>query len=108
MEPYLEKKRNVTTDNFFAPYGSAKQLRQKTTSIVGTINKSEELPPSVKTTPATRYSILLLKVDDVATLTIYQCKPKKNVCLLSSLQMSVGIDLSEKRKPETIEFYNKT
>ena len=33
---------------------------------------------------------------------------KKNVCVLSSLHMSVGVDLSEKRKAETIKFHNKT
>ena len=48
-----------------------------------------------------------MKADDVASLTIYQCKPK-NVCILSSLHISVGVDSSEKRKPETFEFLNKT
>ena len=107
MQPYQGKGRNVTTDNFFTLYSLAKQLLQKT-SIVGTVNKvRRELPPSAKK-QATRYSTVVLKTDDVATLTIYQCKPTKNVCVLSSLHMSVGVDSSEKHKPETIEFYNKT
>ena len=89
MQPYLGKGRNVTTDNFFTSYSLAKQLLQKKTSIVGTVNKvRRELPPSAKK-QATRYSTVLLKTDDVATLTIYQCKPTKNVCVLSSLHMSV-------------------
>ena len=97
MEPYLGKERNVTTDNFFISYGLAKQLRETKTSIVGTVNKvTREFPPSVKTTQATRYSNVLLKTGDVATLTIYQCKPEKNEGVLSSLHMSVGIDSSEK------------
>ena len=80
MQPYLGKGRNVTTDNFFTSYSLAKQLLQKKTSIVGTVNKvRRELPPSAKK-QATRYSTVLLKTDDVATLTIYQCKPTKNVC----------------------------
>ena len=108
MQPYLGKGRNVTTDNFFTSYSLAKQLLQKKTSIVGTVNKvRRELPPSAKK-QATRYSTVLLKTDDVATLTIYQCNPTKNVSVLSSLHMSVGVDSSEKNKPETIEFYNKT
>ena len=108
MQAYLGKGRNVTTDNFFTSYSMAKQLLQKKTSIVGTVNKvRRELPPSAKK-QATRYSTVLLKTDDVATLTIYQCKPTKNVCVLSSLHMSVGVDSPEKHKPETIEFYNKT
>ena len=44
----------------------------------------------------------------MATLTVYQCKPKKNVCVLSSLHMLVELGESEKKKPETVEFYNKT
>ena len=33
---------------------------------------------------------------------------KNNVCVLGSLHMSVDVNASEKRKPEAIEFYNKT
>ena len=33
---------------------------------------------------------------------------KKIVCVFSCLNMSVGVYLLEKQKPETIEFYNKT
>ena len=54
MEPYLRKRRNGTTDNFFTSYGLAKQLLQKKTSIVGTVNKNiRELSLSAKTRPAT-------------------------------------------------------
>ena len=98
IEPYLYfgKGRNVTTDNFFTSYSLAKQLRLKKTSIVGTINKVQrKLPPS-KTPQATRYSSVFVKAVDVATLTIYHCMPKRNLCVLSSLHMSVGVDLSEK------------
>ena len=114
MEPYLKKGRNITIDNFFTLHSLAKKLRKKKTSIVGTINKvRRELPSLAKTTQATGYSSVLVKADDVATLTIYQCKRKQNVCVLSSLHMSVGVDSTEKRKPEIynklkIEFYNKT
>ena len=106
MQLYLGKGRNVTTDNFFTSYSLAKQLLLKT-SIVGTANQlRKELLPSAKK-QATRHSTVFLKTDDVATLTIYQCKPTKNVCVLSSLHMSVGVDSSEKRKPEPIELYKK-
>ena len=33
---------------------------------------------------------------------------KKYINVLSSLHVSVGVNSLEKRKPETIEFYNKT
>ena len=49
-----------------------------------------------------------MKSSVVATLTVYQCKPKKNVCILCSTHLNANIDSTEKKKPETIEFYNKT
>ena len=65
-----------------------------------------ELPASVKCLQQ-RYSSKLMKTGDMAILTVYQCKPKKNVCVLSSLHMSVELGESEKKKPEKMEFYNK-
>ena len=66
MEHYLGKRQNVATDNFFTSYGLGKQLRQKKTTIVGTVDKvRRELPPSAKTTLAKRYSSMLLKADDL-------------------------------------------
>jgi len=42
------------------------------------------------------------------TLTVYKCKPNKNVILLSSLHQSVGIASDPKKIPETVAFYNST
>ena len=39
---------------------------------------------------------------------IVPCKPKRNVCFLSSLHISVELSEFEKKKPETVKFYNKT
>ena len=44
----------------------------------------------------------------MATITVYQGKPKKNVWFLSFLHMSVELGESQKKTPETVEFYNKT
>ena len=41
-------------------------------------------------------------------LTVYQSKAKKNIYVFSSLYISVELGESEKRKPKTKEFYNKT
>ena len=46
--------------------------------------------------------------NDVYTLTVFKCKPNKNVVLLSSLHQSVGVASNPKKTPETIEFYNST
>ena len=54
------------------------------------------------------YSSKLMKAGDMATLTVYQCKPKEKGCDRSSLRMSVELGESKKKKPETVKFYNKT
>ena len=50
----------------------------------------------------------LMKANEISTLTLYQGKPKKNDCALGFLHMSVELGESEKKKPETVKFYNKT
>ena len=108
MEPFMGKGRHVTTDNFSTSLFLAKELKKKKTSLVGTMNKvRRELPVSAKCLQQ-RCSSKLMKAGDMATLTVYQCKPKKNVCILSSLHMAVELGKSEKKKSETVEFYNKT
>ena len=108
MQPFMGKGRNVTTENFFTSFLLAKELKKKKTSRVGTMNKvRRELPASAKCLQQ-RYFSKLMKAGDVATLTAYQCKPKQSVCILSSLHQSVELGTSDKKKPETVEFYNKT
>ena len=82
-----------------------KELKKKKASFVGTMNKVRlELPASAKCLQQ-RYSSKLMKTGNMAILTVYQCKPKKNVCVLSSLDLSVELGKSEKKKLEKMEFY---
>ncbi|XP_043506207.1 uncharacterized protein LOC122526717, partial [Polistes fuscatus] len=55
----------------------------------------------------TRFSSLLYKSNNI-TLTIYKSKPKKKVFILSSKHKCIKIGKSNKKLPETVEFYNKT
>ena len=66
-----------------------------------------ELPASTKCLQQ-RYSSKLMKTVSMATLTVYQSKHKKNVCVLSSQQISVELGKSKKKKQQPVEFYNKT
>ena len=88
---YKWKRRNVTTDNFFTSLNLAKELALKATSIVGTVNKvRRELPPSAALDKTKElHSTSILKHEN-CTLTIYKCKPTKNVVLLSSMHHSVS------------------
>lgn len=47
MSPYLNKGRNVTTDNFFTSASLARTLKAKDTSIVGTISRTRREIPAV-------------------------------------------------------------
>lgn len=108
MTPYLNKGRNVTTDNFFTSLRLAKLLREKKTSLVGTVNRSrKEVPDFVKKSRTELHETNLLIHDDV-TLTIYQGKKTKNVLLLSTLHSNVTIGNDAKKLPESISYYNAT
>ncbi|XP_029958868.1 piggyBac transposable element-derived protein 3-like [Salarias fasciatus] len=107
VEPYLGKGRNITTDSFFTSLSLAKNLLQKNTSLVGTVNKArQELPPSVQQ-KRELFSTKVLK-HGRATLTVYQGKPRKNILLLSTMHPTVSIESDIKKKPETVAFYNAT
>ena len=108
VEPYVGKGRNVTTDNFFTSFSIAKNLLKKHTSLVGTVNKiRRELPPSVQQQRGELFSTKVLK-HERATLTVYQGKLRKSVALLSTMHHTISIGSDQKRKPETVTFYNVT
>ena len=107
VEPFLGKGRNVTTDNFFTSLPLAHKLLAKNTSLVGTTNKNKRsLPPSAHQKAALHHTQVMQS--DRATLTIYQGKEKKNVCILSTMHTSVEIGDDPKKKPETVHYYNRT
>ncbi|KAL1251031.1 hypothetical protein QQF64_018827 [Cirrhinus molitorella] len=107
VEPFVGKGRNITTDNFFTSIPLANKLLHKNTSMVGTINKNKrELPPSVQGR-GELFSTKVLKSDKI-TLTVYQCKPRRNVTILSTQHQHVAISIDNKRKPETVTYYNRT
>ncbi len=108
MEPYLHKGRNVTTDNFFTGLKLAKQLKDQSTSIVGTVNRAQrELPSCANDTTSQQYNTQLLKHEGIA-LTVYRCKPSKNVVIMSALHTSIAVGGDPKKIPESVEFYNST
>ena len=49
MEPFVDKRRNFATDNFFTSFSLTKELKKKKTSLVETMSKvGRELPASEK------------------------------------------------------------
>ncbi|XP_034735679.1 uncharacterized protein LOC117949486, partial [Etheostoma cragini] len=106
-EPFLGKGRNITNDNFITSLKLATALQAKKTILFGTLGKAKrELPPSVKE-QAELFSTKVLKCAN-ATLSVYQGKPRKNLCILSSVHTSVGITDGPKAKPDSVTYYNNT
>jgi len=108
MEPFLDKGRNVTTDNFFTSLSLARRLLSRSTSLVGTVRMNKrELPPVAKDVSSPRFESTILKTE-TEILTIYRCKPRKNVAILSTMHSDVRIADNEKKVPESVDFYNHT
>lgn len=57
MEPFLDKGRNVTTDNFFTSLSLAQKLLRRKTTILGTVNKiRREIPQSARHTDRNEFT----------------------------------------------------
>ncbi|CAL9702363.1 unnamed protein product [Knipowitschia caucasica] len=108
MEPFLDKGRNVTTDNFFTSLSLAKRLLERKTTILGTVNKiRREIPPSTRRMDRNEFTTQLFSTTG-ATLTVYTPKRKKAVYILSSMHNLVQTEDTTKRKPNTVTLYNTT
>lgn len=103
--PYLNRGRTITCDNFFTSYDLALKLLKKKTCIVGTVRKSRVfLPVSFqhKKIPLGNMEYIF---NDLVTILNYGDKKDKSVVLLSTLHN--GKSQSE-GKPEIITYYNQT
>uniref|UniRef100_A0A3Q4HYJ5 PiggyBac transposable element-derived protein domain-containing protein n=1 Tax=Neolamprologus brichardi TaxID=32507 RepID=A0A3Q4HYJ5_NEOBR len=85
MEPFLDKGRNVTTDNFFTSLSLAQKLLRRKTTILGTVNKiRREIPQSARQTDRNEFTTQVC------------CRSFVVLCLCVSL------------KPNTVTLYNTT
>ncbi|XP_076866565.1 uncharacterized protein LOC143517698 [Brachyhypopomus gauderio] len=107
MEPYLDKGRTVTTDNYFTSLSLANRLLACNTALLGTINKiRREIPPPAKNTKGREEFSTHVYTSGSAILTAYAPKKNKAVCILSTMHKQVTISEGRKRKPNTITDYN--
>ncbi|KAL7842461.1 hypothetical protein SRHO_G00241500 [Serrasalmus rhombeus] len=108
MEPFMDKGRTVTTDNFFTSLSLAQRLLSRKTTILGTVNKSrQEIPQSARQMDRTEFTTQVFSTTG-ATLTVYAPKWKKVVYILSSMHSVVETEDTTKRKPNTVTQYNNT
>ncbi|KAM9746554.1 uncharacterized protein ACNS7B_010501 isoform 2-T2 [Menidia menidia] len=108
MEPFLDKGRNVTTDNFFTSLSLAKRLLSRNSTILGTVNRiRQEIPPSTRQVHREEFTTQVFSSTG-ATLTAYAPKRKKTVYVLSSMHSTIETQKTTKKKPNTITLYNTT
>ncbi|XP_041852929.1 uncharacterized protein LOC121647490 [Melanotaenia boesemani] len=101
MEPFMDKGRTVTTDNFFTSLSLAQRLRSRRTSILGTVNKiRREIPQSTRQKDQAEFTTRVFSTPE-ATLTVYAPKRKKMVYVLSSMHTVIENEDTPKKKPNT-------
>ncbi|XP_057693608.1 piggyBac transposable element-derived protein 1-like [Corythoichthys intestinalis] len=107
MEPFMDKGRTVTTDNFFTSLSLAQRLRSRRTSILGTVNNfRREIPPSTRKSGQIEFTTRVFSTPE-ATLTVYAPKRNKTVHILSSMHSQVETEDTYKQKPNTVTQYNQ-
>ncbi|XP_068212583.1 piggyBac transposable element-derived protein 4-like [Palaemon carinicauda] len=106
-EPYLDRNRTITVDNWFTSLSLVKELYKRNTYLIGTSRRKGYVPKIILDKKVSRPvdSSNFLFHENVSMVSF---KPKKDkiVLLLSSKHNSSAI--GERNKPEPIHFYNKT
>jgi hypothetical protein len=101
IKSYEHKGHCVTCDNFFTSQALAHDLLDVKTTLIGTIRKSKkELPPIVRENKELHSTLFLQDRERGTMLTIYQCKPNKNVAVLTT-------EIDQALIPERIEVPKK-
>ena len=112
MAPLFQQGYSVTCDNYFTSLGLALKLAEKKSSLVGTLRQNRREVPEECKNKKELHETKVFRYDGqtAITLTSYQCKPAKNVAILSSLHpdILVSSDENPKKKPDSVLYYNKT
>ena len=104
-DPFLDKGRTITTDNFFTTMSLAKYLRSRKTGLIGTVRKARRFLPT-RISEKTRETGSVFMYHDDITLVRYSDKPGKYVILLSSQHQTGYVE--DNGKPEIVNVYNET
>lgn len=101
--------RVVTCDNFFTSVSLANELWDNGFKFVGTMRANKrEIPTEFRPNKARELFSSLHGFSNNLTLVSYVPKPKRSVILLSTEHHLALCDENNYKKPEIIQFYNKT
>ena len=111
VEKFTGNGHNVTSDNYFTNLTLAKALLRSNISILGTVRLNRrELPAACSQHVELHQTRCFQEKECGASLTVYQCKKKKTVAILSTLHRTVFVPEANnpKQKPDTVLHYNKS
>lgn len=98
----------VTCDNFFTSFALAEELLKRKVALIGTIRKNEpELPPRLLQTRGRAVLSSAFAFTLTHTLVSYVPRRGKNVLLMSTKHRTPDVSGEGKRKPVTIQDYNR-
>lgn len=107
--PYFFTQRVITCDNFFTSIGLAQNLWKNGVMLVGTMRVNKpEIPIEFKPQKSRKIFSSIYGHNNYLTLVSYVPKEKKCVILLTSKHQTVEFEKGDKKKPDVIQFYNKT
>ena len=109
VDPWKNKGRNVTMDNFFTSAELAEYLLKVKTTVVGTMRYNrKEVPRELLKDRQREEKSSIFCFDRELTLVSYVPKKRKAVVLLSSMHHDKAINEENDKKPEIIIHYNET
>lgn len=104
----LQSNRNITADNWYSSIETVKELQKRNLTYVGTMKKNKrQIPPEFQPNRRRQEFSSLFGFQGNVTLVSYVPKRGKAVVLISSMHHDSYVN-PESKKPEIIEFYNKT
>jgi hypothetical protein len=109
VNPWINTRRTITTDNYFTSAELAEDLLGVQTTLVGTIRRNKkEIPRELQSDPHRSEQSSIFCFDRQLTLVSYVPKKRHAVILLSSHHHNKAIDDEQKKKLEIILYYNST
>ena len=106
-QPLENTGRNITVDNFFTDFQTAKDLLAKRVTLVGTVRKNKrDIPKDFQPHRNRPVESSLFGFDGQLTIVSYVPKKNRAVILLSTMHHDKSV--GEKGKPELLLYYNQT
>lgn len=107
--PYKDSGRNITMDDCFTSLPLAKFLMSWNLTIVGTLKSNKKyIPTEMAASESHEMYSSLFGFHENVTICSYVPEQNKVMLLLSTMHANTNVSATQKKKPEIIQYYNKT